>query len=288
MAHQSFCTAVTVLEGRTLITAAMTATATGAVILGSSTTAMAAPRDPIPPRPHGWSYVYGVQQPGHSGGNFVGTTHSATNDGSGSPSGSGSGPGPDRAPLCGLWLMGIQACHPIQIPAGSKPGTPAAPAVSPGQLALRAWREMPIPAPEVATAPPRGSAGLVGLAQWFWVTNWGARHDRVQVGGVWAEVTARPKRLAISPGVGQRELGCAGPGAVYDRARPALSQRSDCSHTYTRSSAGLPGSAYLVRVVMTWGGTWTGSGGAGGSLPGLSRSTTFRLRVAEVQAVTGG
>jgi hypothetical protein len=126
------------------------------------------------------------------------------------------------------------------------------------------------------------------LAEWFWVANWSSRTGRAEAGAVWAEVTARPARLTINPGAGQPPVSCAGPGAAYDRTRPAATQHSDCFHTYTRSSAGLPGSAYRVTVTVSWGGTWQGSGGTGGTLPTLSRSTSFPLPVAEGQAVTGG
>jgi hypothetical protein len=195
--------------------------------------------------------------------------------------------GPKRVQICGMWRMGVQRCRPITIPNNSA-GTPEAPSVTPAQLAVRAWRRLPIPAPEVATAPPRGSDGLVGLPEWVWITNWSTRTDRAQAGGVWAEISARPTSMTISPGAGLQTVSCPGPGKAYDRSRPADAQRSDCSYTFVRSSAGLPSSAYRVTVTVSWGGTWEGSGGAGGTLPALSRSTTFPLRVAEGQAVTGG
>jgi hypothetical protein len=44
-----------------------------------------------------------------------------------------------------------------------------------------------------------------------------------------------------------------------------------------------------VTVTTTWSVSWVGSGGAAGTLPVISRSRTFPLRVAERQAVvTGG
>ncbi|WP_344957709.1 hypothetical protein [Actinomadura miaoliensis] len=128
----------------------------------------------------------------------------------------------------------------------------------------------------------------MGLPQWFWVTNWKPLTDRVQAGGVWAEVTARPTSLTINPGSGLPAVKCDGPGEAYDSGRSAEAQRSDCSYTYQRSSAGLPGSAYQVTVTVTWGGTWRGSDGAGGALPALTRSTAFPVRIAEGQAVAGG
>jgi hypothetical protein len=79
-----------------------------------------------------------------------------------------------------------------------------------------------------------------------------------------------------------------GPGTAYDPKRAAAAQHSECSYTYPRSSAGLPRSAYRVQVTVTWGGSWTGSGDTGGTLPVITRTASFDLRVAEGQAVTGG
>ncbi|MFI0410600.1 hypothetical protein [Actinomadura sp. 3N508] len=160
-------------------------------------------------------------------------------------------------------------------------------AVSPAALALTEWARMPIPAPVVRTAPPRRRGGLVGLPEWFWVTNWHPLSGRVTARNVWVEVTARPRSMTIAPGAGEPVVRCSGPGTAYDKSRPAASQRTDCSHTFARSSLHEPGGAHRVRVSVVWGGTWRGSDGSGGALPPLDRSTTFRLRVAEAQALYG-
>jgi hypothetical protein len=238
---------------------------------------------PIPPTGDPSGYGFGAYQSGQP------PTH-ISGGGGGHVKPVARAGGPRKPPfLCGLgrFGMGVQACNLPTLP-GNAPTGPAGPAVTPAQLALQEWRRLPIPAPQVRTAPPRGSQGLVGLAEWFWVANWSSRTGRAEAGAVWAEVTARPTRLTINPGAGQPPVSCAGPGAAYDRTRPAAAQRSGCSYTYTRSSAGLPGSAYQVTVTVSWGGTWQGSGGTGGTLPTLSRSTSFPLPVAEGQAVTGG
>lgn len=159
-------------------------------------------------------------------------------------------------------------------------------AVSPAALALTKWANMPVPKPVVRTAPPRQSSGLVGLPEWFWVTNWHPLNGRVSARNVWVEVTARPQSMTITPGP-EPVVRCSGPGTAYDRSRSAASQRTDCSYTFARASIHEPGGAYRVRVTVVWGGTWRGSDGSGGVLPPLSRSTTFRLRVAEAQALYG-
>jgi hypothetical protein len=38
-------------------------------------------------------------------------------------------------------------------------------------------------------------------------------------------------------------------------------------------------------VTVTWTASWQGSGGAGGALPALARTTTFGLPVGEAQAL---
>lgn len=270
MAHQQIRTSRPLLKRLATATSAVTV-----LVTGGAATAVAEPQEPMPPVTHPWGYAFGARQPGRSS-----TPHPADVHTRPSPSG-GERKSPEPKPICGLWRAGIQGCSPIPVPKASKPS------VSPAQLAAQAWRQLRLPVPRVRTAPPRGSDGLVGLAEWFWVTNWTSHSGHVQAGDVWATVTARPAGLRVDPGLG-RPIVCTGAGTAFDRTRPADAQHSDCSFTYERSSAGLARSAYQVTVTVTWGGTWVGSGGTGGSLPALARSTTFPLRVAEGQAVTGG
>lgn len=245
--------------------------------------AYATPQDPIPPKNDLFGYGFGANDPG-SPGRAGGPDGGQPSGGTGGGESAGSSSTPNQ---CGGFRFGVQPCDFTRGPA-TAPARGARPTVTPGQLALRRWRRLPIPAPVVRTAPPRGSDGLVGLAEWFWVTNWSARTARVRAGGVWAEVTARPTSMTIRPGRGLAPVSCDGPGTPYDPNRPAADQHSDCTYTYARSSAGMPSSAYQVTVTVTWGGVWSGSGGAGGTLPTLSRSTTFPVRIAEGQALTGG
>jgi hypothetical protein len=279
MAHQQVLSTRTLLRRALLITAICTLVVAS---VGRPAVAISAiVRGPQPPKPFPWGYAFGASQQGHPGNSRGG---SGTSDVSNRDNGGNGAPLPPD--MCGSFKFGIQACTLPQLPGNPAPAGPGVPAVSPAQLAIQAWQRLLLPRPEVATAPPRGSDGLVGLAQWFWVTNWSSHHDRVQAGGVWAEVTARPASLTINPGAGTSAVTCTGPGTAYDRKRGSAGQRSDCSYTYVRSSAGMPSSAYQVTATVTWGGTWVGSGGTGGTLPALSRSSSFALRVAEGQAVT--
>jgi hypothetical protein len=161
--------------------------------------------------------------------------------------------------------------------------------LTPQALARQAYAELAPPTPAAQTAPPRTRAGLVGLAEWYWVPagQWQPLTKRLAVGPVWAQVTATPARLTFSPGSGLPAVTCPGPGTVYNPALPAASQRTPCSYTYTRSSDGLPGNAYTASVTIEWKATWQGSGGTGGTLPALTRTTTFPLRIGEAQALNG-
>jgi hypothetical protein len=169
-------------------------------------------------------------------------------------------------------------------------GNDPAPAVTPQELARSAWKGLNLPIPAVRTAPPRGSQGLVGLPEWVWVprAQWRPMSRKASAGAAWAEVTATPKEMVIEPGPGLPAVRCPGPGTAYDPVKSASGQHTDCSFTYRRSSAAEPDAVYRVRVTVVWSGSWVGSGGAGGVLPDISRSTTFGLKVAEAQGLYGG
>jgi hypothetical protein len=177
----------------------------------------------------------------------------------------------------------------VLVPTGS---TATNPGVTPQELLRQALAELSVPLPRPRTAPPRGRPGLVGLPEWVWLpaSQWRPVTAEVSVGPVWAKVTAVPGKLTISPGGGEPDKSCTGPGTAYDPAKPASAQHTACSYLYKQSSDLQPGHAYQVSVSVTWTATWTGSGGAGGAVnPPLTETTTFPVRVAEGQAlVTGG
>ncbi|SEG26356.1 hypothetical protein SAMN04489712_104131 [Thermomonospora echinospora] len=274
MAHQQVSCIGRGLLNR-LIIASASSFACGVVL---SQPAAAAPpsQRPKPPSVNGRTYVFGAHQDGRPGGAPGGQGPRAQR------ALSGSAPKKSLPTLCSWWRGGVAVCKPISVPDDKPEGKPK---VSPAELAITEWRRLPVPAPVVRTAPPRGRDGLVGLPHWFWVANWRPLTGRAEAGGVWIEVTARPQNLTIEPGGGQRPVRCSGSGTAYDPSRPAVSQRTDCSYTFTRSSFRRPGGAYRVRATVVWGGTWTGSGGTGGVLPPLSRSVSFPVRVVEAQSL---
>jgi hypothetical protein len=161
-----------------------------------------------------------------------------------------------------------------------------APAVTPQELLQIAIGELHIPALDPGTAPPVGKDGLVGLPEWFWITNWHPVSVTVTAGPVWARATAVPQHLAFSPGGGLAGVSCRGPGTVYQPKLPLSAQHTDCSYTYDQPSAGQPGNAYQASVTVSWNISWVGSGGAGGEVAaGLTATTPMTLAVAAGEAL---
>ncbi len=163
-----------------------------------------------------------------------------------------------------------------------------APQVTPQQLLVQALGELSVPYLRPATAPPRGTAGLVGLPEWFWVPagEWRPRSVTVTAGPVWATAIAAPISLAFKPGAGLAAVSCAGPGAAYDSRKPSIQQHTDCAYTYQEPSAGQPGSVYHASLTVTWRVSWHGSGGAGGVLDAaLGVPVGFTIPVAQAEAL---
>jgi hypothetical protein len=164
----------------------------------------------------------------------------------------------------------------------------AAPQLPPQLLLVQAFGELTVPHLQPVTAPPRGSAGLVGLPEWFWIPagQWHARTVTVTAGPVWATVVAAPIGLAFWPGAGLSAVSCAGPGTAYDRREPSAQQHTDCSYIYQRSSAGQPEHVYHASLTVTWRVSWTGSGGAGGVLDAaLGVPASLTIPVAQGEAL---
>lgn len=165
-----------------------------------------------------------------------------------------------------------------------------------GALARTVLNRLQLPEPMVGQSPTGQT--LVNLPTWWWVepASWRVLRQRTNAGPVWAEVTATPVATSWDPGDGSQPLVCPGPGTAYDRSRPESAQSTDCSYAYRRSSAGQPQTGpdvndrfFTVTVTTVWEVTWRGSGGSGGTLPRLTRTSSFPLAVAQRQTVvTGG
>jgi len=171
-------------------------------------------------------------------------------------------------------------------------GATPQPLVDPEDLAQVARDYMAIPDP-VAERNPKldltGGGTLVSLPTWFWVTNpdavgaatGGTRTIRAQVGPVWAEVVARTSGLSINSPAGGTS--CSPDRAVRVYA-PGADDSTGCTVAFDAASVRYA-DGYPVDLSTSWSATWTGSGGTGGVLPGLSRTVTTNVPVAESQAL---
>ncbi len=178
-------------------------------------------------------------------------------------------------------------------PAGAgQPAQPAPPGgqptVAPGMLASQAARFLPLPAPVIRTNPTPDHDQVVNLATWLWAapTSWDRRTATASVPGLSVTVTAVPTTLTWTMGDGGRTV-CQGPGTPYDPTRALAVQRTTCSYTYRRSSAGEPDGRCQVSATTIWRVTWVASGSvdASGTLPPLARSAQTTLRVVEAQTL---
>jgi hypothetical protein len=160
-------------------------------------------------------------------------------------------------------------------------------AVDPAALAQQASDRAPIPVPDVRLNPPESGEQVVNLTTWMWIDQsvWQPVSATASAGGVTVTAAAAPESVRWVMGNGDI-VTCAGPGTPYDPSRPSNEQHTDCSYVYRRSSASAPGGAFTATATVTWHVTWAAAGAAGGGdLGTASRTTTFSIRVAEIQAV---
>lgn len=160
-------------------------------------------------------------------------------------------------------------------------------AVDPAQLAEQASDRAPIPLPDVHLNPPENGEQVVNLDTWMWIdpSAWQAVSATASAGGVTVTAEAAPESVRWAMGNGD-VVTCTGPGTPYDSSRLSRDQHTDCSYVYGHSSASAPGGAFTATATATWHVTWTAAGAAGGGdLGSVSRTTTFTVRVSEIEAV---
>ena len=174
-------------------------------------------------------------------------------------------------PMAPIWVATTQA---------------AAPQVNPAALAQQAASQLPLTAPSIEMAPPATTEQLVNVSAWLWIdpAAWQGQSATAAAGPVSATATATPVEVVWNMGDGQ-QISCAGPGTPYDPSNSNAT--TNCSYTWTQSSAGQPGGAYQVTATVYWQVTWTATGAPGGGnlgqVPGPAAHVA--VRVAESQAV---
>jgi hypothetical protein len=174
-------------------------------------------------------------------------------------------------PMPPIWVTNAQA---------------AAAQVNPAALAQQALSQLPLGAPSIEMAPPVTSEQLVDVSTWLWLNAaaWHQQTATAAAGPVSATATATPVEVVWSMGDGH-QVTCAGPGTPYDSSNPNAT--TDCSYTWTQSSAGQPDGANQVTATVYWQVAWTATGAPGGGNLGQVPGPAARVavRVAESQAV---
>lgn len=170
---------------------------------------------------------------------------------------------------------------PVFIP--DAPAAPGAALPDPVALARASYDQLRLPSPAIRLSP--AGRQLVKLPTWLWLdrAGWAASSATASVPGESVTAIATPTRVVWSVGDGST-VTCTGPGTPYRVGMNPAAGSPDCGHTYTRSSAGLPGSAYVVTATVHWSVTWAGAGRAG-TFAGLSTTATAAVPVAESEAL---
>jgi hypothetical protein len=159
-------------------------------------------------------------------------------------------------------------------------------------LALQASDSLTLPSPVVDINPP--SFSVVNLSSWLWINGqiWHSFSATATAGGLIVTAVATPETVSWTMGDGHTVV-CNGPGTPYQPTISFSAQTTDCSYTYTSSSAGQPSAdgdpndgAFRVTAMISWTISWTVTGGAGGgTLPALHTSSTVPVRVEQVESV---
>ncbi len=169
------------------------------------------------------------------------------------------------------------------------PGTPA---VDPYVLALQAERSLQLPPPSMHFNP--AGTSVVNLSTWLWIDGsiWHSYSVEASAGSVTATAVATPTSVTWTMGDGNVVV-CGGPGVPFDTGRPASGQTTACAHVYQASSAGQPApdgnpndASFAVVATVSWSVQWSAQGApGGGSLPGLTTSSSTGLRVEQVESI---
>ena len=151
-------------------------------------------------------------------------------------------------------------------------------------LARQAFKILPLDYPLPSTAPPASQPQLVGVRTWLWIdpADYRPITASVAVPGLEVTATATPQQVRWLMGDADHVVTCDGPGTPYAAAVPDDAQHTDCSYVFQRSGD------VTVTAVIDWVVTWRATDGSGGTLPTVSRGTSFPLAVAQRQAIING
>jgi hypothetical protein len=280
---------------RPIARAALAAATAGLLIMASQLPALAAEDGGPGSGSPGSSGPFGGVQCGQAGApSCLVTAGSPARGGTGSGTGTAGTASPGGcagtvSPVFGCIPPGCQVTvQTLSCPLG--PGAPPPPAL--GVLVALARALLVLPAPVIWSNPAPGQLQLTGLSTWLWITKavWAPQSKTASVPGEAVTATATPTSVSWDMGDGAT-VTCDGPGIPYTSTYSPASASPGCGYTYPRSSAGQPDGAYRATATITWDITWTGPGGAGGTLAPLFTTALNDFRVADAQALnvaTGG
>jgi enoyl reductase len=154
----------------------------------------------------------------------------------------------------------------------------------------RAYLDLPAPDVKVNPGPPRRS--YVGMGTWVWadpVDQQLSATAELPDLNMSATVVATRRNLVIDPGTADtgryRTHPCTGLGKPYpaNASRRVAEQDPPCGVTYLRASSDQPNRQYTLTAELTWGVTWQGSGGTGGTMADTTLGDSVQVPVGEVQ-----
>lgn len=139
-------------------------------------------------------------------------------------------------------------------------------------------RQIPVPVPALSPVGP----GAVHLGMWLAVAEPAPISVTARAGDVWATTSAELVSTTFDMGDGTVVV-CDGAGdPIPESQLDSVEASPVCGHTYTDHNDRTP---FTVTITSTWRVAWTGSGGAGGDLGTLDRTSSLDYRVLEIQTV---
>ena len=179
-------------------------------------------------------------------------------------------------------------CNPHSGQVMSVTATPLRPRPRPTQSSVisSAMGALNPPAPTIHTSPGHRSGLLVQTPTWLWLSPsyWRTYSTTIVLWGYVVTIFATPTVVRWNMGNGD-SITCVGPGTPWI---PGFSDAlSTCRYTYRHSSDGAAGDRYRITATVTFVGSFTtvGLGGMRGPLGAITRSSSIRAQVAEIQGL---
>lgn len=185
-----------------------------------------------------------------------------------------------------IWVQSMRICRQdgVQVSSGLewRPVSGPDPEVLADTLYDEVTEQVPLPRPDLSPVGP----GFVNLGMWLAVEEPAPISVTARAGAVWATTTASLESTTFDMGDGT-VVTCDGAGdPIPDSKLDSVDESDDCGHTYT--TLGPDGEPFTVTITSTWHVTWVGSGGTGGDLGTLDRTSSVEYEVLEIQTVGTG